>query len=92
MINSAPDLSGAKVVAGQVLIPWKKGKFQGIRIEVDRSDTHGWTFLGVDTSPDFADTFPHPANVTIWKYRAFYIIDDQKVGQCSAVVEVKVGG
>ncbi|MEK0450180.1 MAG: hypothetical protein RL088_2448 [Verrucomicrobiota bacterium] len=92
LINSAPDLTGAKVVAGEVRIPWKKNGFQGIRIEVDRADGKGWVFLAVDTKPGYVDTEPHPATVTIWKYRAFYIMDDQKVGQCSAVVEVKVGG
>lgn len=92
LINSAPDLTGAKVVAGEVRIPWKKAGFQGVRIEKDRGDGTGWHFLAVDTSPGFVDTEEHPATVTIWKYRAFYIMDDKKVGQCSAVVEVKVGG
>jgi hypothetical protein len=92
LINSAPDLTGAKIVAGEVRIPWKKNGFQGVRIEVDRADGKGWVFLAVDTRPGYVDTEDHPATATIWKYRAFYIKDDQKVGQCSAVVEVRVGG
>ncbi len=92
VINAAPDLTGAKIVAGEVRIPWKKGGFQGIRIEKDRGDGHGFVFIAVDTTPGYVDTEAHPATLTIWKYRAFYIIGDVKVGQCSAVVEVKVGG
>ena len=92
VINAAPDLTGAKIVAGEVRIPWKKAGFQGVRIEKDRGDGHGFIFLAVDTSPGFVDTEEHPATLTIWKYRAYYIMDDKKVGQVSAVVEVKVGG
>ncbi|MEK0449438.1 MAG: hypothetical protein RL088_1706 [Verrucomicrobiota bacterium] len=54
-----------------------------VRIDVDRA---------VDTKPGYVDTEDHPATATAWKYRAFYIMDDQKVGQCSAVVEVHGGG
>lgn len=91
-VDGQPDLTGAKVAGGQVIIPWAKGKYQGIRIEKDRGDGTGFHFIAVDTSPDYIDTEPHPTTPTIWKYRAFYIVDDQKVGQCSAVVEVRVGG
>ena len=90
--TTGPDLIGAKVVAGEVRIPRRKNGFQGVRIEDDRTDGKGWVFLAVDTKPDYADTEDHPATATIWKYRAFYLKDDQKVGQCSAVVEVRVGG
>lgn len=89
--TAQPDLTGAKVVADEVRIPWKKGKFDGIRIEVDRGDGKGWTFLAIDTRPDYSDTEPFPAVGAIWKYRAIYLLDDQKVGQWSPTVSVNVG-
>lgn len=91
-VDGQPDLTGPKMAGGQVIVPWAKGKYQGVRVEKDRGDGTGWHFVGVDTTPDYIDTEPHPATLTIWKYRAFYIVGDQKVGQCSAVVEVRVGG
>ncbi len=89
--TAQPDLTGAKVVADGVRIPWKKGAFDGIRIEVDRADGKGWTFLAIDTRPDYADTEPFPASGAVWKYRAIYLLDDRKAGQWSAAVSVTVG-
>ena len=31
----------------------------------------------MDTKPGYVDTEDHPATATAWKYRAFYIMDDQ---------------
>ncbi len=89
--TAQPDLAGARVVADGVRIPWRKGAFDGIRIEVDRGDSKGWQFLAIDTRPDYSDTEPFPAAGAVWKYRAIYLLDDQKVGQWSAAVSVRVG-
>ncbi len=86
-----PDLTGAKVVAAAVLIPWTKGKFHGIRIEADRGDGKGWAFLAIDTRPDDSDTEPFPSGGAVWRYRAIYLLDDEKVGQWSPAVSVNVG-
>lgn len=87
--NAQPDLTGAKVIADTVRIPWKKGGFDGIRLEVDRGS--GWAFLAIDTRPDYTDTEPFPASGTLWKYRAIYLLNDEKVGQWSPAVSVRVG-
>jgi len=89
--SAQPDLAGAKVVADSVLISWKKAAFDGVRIEVDRADGKGWVFLAIDTRPDYTDTEPFPAAGAVWKYRAIYLLDDQKVGQWSPAVSVRVG-
>jgi hypothetical protein len=62
----------------------------GCEIEVDRGT--GWTLLTIDTTPDYKDTTPHPATLTRWRYRAIYRVEDARVGQWSAAVEVAVGG
>jgi hypothetical protein len=89
--SARPDLTGAKVVGDRVRIPWVKGSFDGVCIEADRGDGKGWQFLAIDTRPDYADSEPFPAGGGVWKYRAIYLMDDQKVGQWSAVVSVRVG-
>ncbi len=89
--SARPDLSGARVAADEVRIPWKKGAFDGIRIEVDRGTGGGFTFLAVDTRPDYTDTEPFPAGGATWQYRAIYLLDDQKTGQWSPTVSVRVG-
>lgn len=89
--NSQPDLTGARVVADEVRIPWTKGAFDGILLEVDRGDAKGFTFLATDSRPDYVDTAAFPIGGATWKYRAIYLMDDRKVGQWSAVVSVAVG-
>ncbi len=88
--NGQPDISGANVVANEVRLPWTKGAFDAIWFEVDR-DGKGFAFLAVDTVPDYADTAPFPAGGAVWKYRAIYLLNDQKVGQWSTTVSVRVG-
>ncbi len=89
--GARPDLTGAQVVADAVRVPWKKGRFDGIRIEIDRGDSKGFVFLAVDTRPDYTDTEPFPNGGAVWKYRAIYLLDDEKAGQWSATASVRVG-
>ncbi len=82
----------ASFLAGQVLIGWTKGNFDGVRIEVDRADGKGYVFLAIDTQPDYTDSTPLPPAGTsaIWKYRAIYLLADEVVGQWSDEVKVTV--
>ncbi len=68
---------------------WVKGGFDALYIEVDRDGT-GFKFLALDTEPDYVDTAALPANTTQWKYRATYILHDEKVGLRSDEVSVAV--
>jgi hypothetical protein len=67
---------------GKVLDAWEA--------EVDRGS--GYVPLTFDTSPGYLDTAPQPAQRTRWKYRAWFRVDDHRVGLLSNVVMVDVGG
>jgi hypothetical protein len=90
----APKLTAEATTTG-VKIGWGWQGFSEFldqcEIEVDRSDTQGWTLLTYDTTPGYKDTTPLPT-LTKWKYRAIYRVDDARVGQWSAEVSVTVGG
>ena len=47
-------------------------------------------FLAVDAVPHYTDTTPITAPA-VWKYRAIYLIADEKVGQMSDVISINVG-
>ena len=90
-INAAqPDLTGARVEGDKVRVPWIKSLFDALYVEVDRGDGKGFVFLATDTRPDYYDTAPFPPGGAVWKYRAIYLLADEKVGQWSAVVTVRV--
>jgi hypothetical protein len=65
----------------------------GIEIFVDRGDGV-FVFLDMDTVPDYLDKSPLPASGTsvVWKYKAIYRLNDQQVGQWSAVASISVMG
>ena len=96
--QSAPDPAAQpllKTRAGAGGLPellWKKGPYDGIRIQVDRGDGKGWVFLTYDSTPNYTDTAPLPAAPVKWKYRAIYRVGDAQVGLWSGTVEVTVGG
>jgi hypothetical protein len=74
---------------GEVEIQWRKGKADAIHIETDKG-AGTWSFLAVDTVPHYTDTTPI-TGPGIWKYRAIYLINDEKVGQWSDVASISVG-
>lgn len=73
---------------GQVEIQWVKGDADALFIETDKGT--GWQFLAVDTVPHYTDTTRITA-ASSWKYRAMYLVNDEKVGQWSAVESIAVG-
>jgi hypothetical protein len=94
-----PDLIGCKpsigirlIEGGKPEILWKKGDYEGINIEVDRGNGT-FTFLAVDSYPNYTDNAPLPAagSSAIWKYRAIYRYNDIAVGLWSDIVSVTVG-
>jgi hypothetical protein len=97
---SAPDLVNAKpqieirlVQGGKPEILWTKGEYDGLAIYVDRG-TDAWSFLAIDTYPDYIDNFALPASgsAAVWRYRAIYRYDDIEVGMWSDIVSITVGG
>ncbi len=76
------------VVAMGVLVKWRKGFAEGLRIYVDRGS--GFVWLATDSEPDYLDTFAMPAAAATWKYKAVYEIDGEAVGQFSDEAQVQV--
>lgn len=77
---------------GKVNLLWKKRNFSGILIEKDSGA--GFATLDKDFSPDFIDNsaMPVQGESAIWKYRASYMVGDDKVGLMSDVVSITVAG
>lgn len=88
LVTVQPVLKVRLIDGGQPEIGWKKQRFTGLRIEVDRGA--GWVFLAVDTIPAFLDKFPLPKTPAVWKYRAMYLKGDTLVGQWSTTASVTV--
>ena len=76
------------VLGSGVLVKWRKGFAEGLRIFVDRGT--GYILLAMDTEPDYLDTVAMPAAATTWKYKAIYEIDGEEGGQFSNEVQVQV--
>jgi hypothetical protein len=89
--NSQPTLKSV-MRGGVVNLLWKKGKLDGILIEKDSGD--GFVTLDKDFHPDFIDNSVMPAQgqSAIWKYRAIYLMNDEKVGMWSDTITVTVSG
>ena len=79
---------------GHPHLVWKKGKFQGVEIWVDRNDTKGWVKLERDFHPDYTDKYALPATgqSAVWIYKMIYLYKDEIVGEWSAEQSVTVYG
>ena len=77
---------------GKVNVVWKKGRYSGILIEKDSGN--GFEYVDRDFTPDFVDhsALPAQGQSAIWKYRASYLVNDEKVGIWSDVVTITVAG
>ena len=93
LVTLQPILT-AEIIGNNVHLGWNwqgYGAFLDmLEIQVDRGS--GWVHLASDTTPNYIDTMPFPANFTGWKYRAIFHIGDAAVGIWSAVVSVGVAG
>jgi hypothetical protein len=91
-LNAAQPILKVVLRGGQVNLLWKKGKYGGIIIEKDSGA--GFVTLDKDFHPDFIDNSPLPAQgqTALWKYRAYYLLNDEKIGQVSDIVSTTVAG
>ncbi len=78
---------------GRVHIDWKKGSMDALEIHKS-SDGQVWSFLAIDTKPDYIDTSAMPAagQSAIWYYKAIYRKNDEQAGQWSDVASIAVKG
>jgi hypothetical protein len=83
-----------KIQAGHPIIMWNKGNAAAIEIWVDRGEGNNFTQLAINTEPNTADNGPLPAPGTsaMWRYKAIYLLHDERVGQWSDVISVSVNG
>ncbi len=73
---------------GQVEVQWTKGDADALMIESDKG-SGSWQFLAIDTVPHYPDTTTISAP-SLWKYRAMYMVNDERVGQWSDVASITV--
>jgi hypothetical protein len=96
--EATPDLATLQPVltttlnSGRVIIGWTRGAADALELYVDRGDGKGFVFLAVDSVPDSIDTETLPVTPAVWKYKAMYRKDDERIGQWSAPVSVGLGG
>ena len=92
ILNAVPEITVRPVGGGKPEIVWSRGSFDGVEIWVDRGS--GFAFLAIDSHPNYTDTsaMPAPNASAVWKYKAIYILNDERVGNWSAVVSIHVGG
>jgi hypothetical protein len=90
--DTAKPIIKAILRGGKVDLVWKKGEFTGIVIEKDSGA--GYVMLDKDFQPDFTDAtlLPAAGQSALWKYRASYLIKDNKVGVWSDEVSITVTG
>ena len=72
---------------------WKKGAMAAL--EIQKMDAAGvWRFLAIDTEPNYIDTAPLPSadSAEVRKYRAIYMLHDERYGQWSDVTSFTVSG
>lgn len=93
--DGQPVLKPGLSTGGHPELKWKKGKFDGIEVWIDRNDGKGWVYLDKDMRPDFTDKItPLPAAgaSAVWKYRAIYLYKGEQAGQWSEVISITVHG
>lgn len=88
--ETKPTISLRPAGEGNVEIVWKKSGFAAIEFELSLDGGATWTFLGMDTSPNYTDSTPVTA-AQKRSYRAIYRDGDGRVGQWSDVVSTTVG-
>jgi hypothetical protein len=84
-----PKLKGRALANSVVRLDWAKGKFAGVIVEGQYTDT-GWTEIGRDSHPPFIDTRPprEAGKPEVRRYRMIYMLKDEAVGDYSYIVDV----
>lgn len=79
-INAAkPPIIGLAMAGSKVLVKWKKGRFDGIKI-FRKIGNGEYVEAGVDTKPDWLDSRPLPTVPEVWTYKLVYFLDDSEIG------------
>lgn len=91
VVLTAPVLT-VKMEGGSPVIGFKKGKSDGIKLYSRRGAETEFSFLAVDTKSPYVDNRPKliPSAPEKRDYQAFFVVDDQQVGEESAVKSITV--
>ena len=98
--QTPPDLTAVQpgldtAISGNlVTVKWgwngNSAYLDACEIWVDRGDGRGFNLLTIDTTPNYTDTQPFPANPARWTYKAIYRLNDAQIGIWSLPVSVTV--
>jgi hypothetical protein len=82
------------LAAGHPILDWIKDISDGVDIWKDDGSGTGFIYIGRDNKSPFPDKSDLPAagQSKIWKYKLIYVVNDEPVGDYSAVLEVTVKG
>jgi hypothetical protein len=91
--DDKPTLDASIGDGGHPHVDWTKAGNDAIEIWKS-TDGVNWTFIAVDTTPDYTDTAALPAagQSAVWRYKAIYRHKDEHAGQWSDVVSITVMG
>lgn len=90
-VLTSPELR-IEVEGGNPVISFVKQSSDGIRLYSKRGTEAGFSFLAVDTRSPYVDNRENetPGTPEVREYYAYYMKDDEQVGQQSNIISVKV--
>ena len=82
---------GIRLQADHPVIIWTKGNAAALEIWVDRGEGN-FVLLAINIEPYTTDNGPLPpvGSSQLWRYKAIYILHDERVGQWSDIISVTV--
>lgn len=89
-----PPVLKVTLIGGHPVISYRKGSADGIVLYCMRGDEEQMTLLAVDTRSPYADTRPNlqPDAPEARHYMAYFLKNDEQVGQPSATAQILVAG
>ena len=87
-----PELKLKSNHAHNVVIPWTKGAWSGVKVQARSEGTGTWTDLGLDLFSPYVDTRPLlvPNTPEVREYRACHINGDTSLENWSSILVVNV--
>jgi hypothetical protein len=87
--TAKPPILGLSIEASKVILKWRKGTFDGIKIYRKVNDG-AFEMAGVDIRPHWSDPRPLPNSAETWTYKIQYFFDDSDVGLFSDESSINV--
>lgn len=87
--TAKPQILGLSIEASKVVLKWRKGTFDGIKVYRKVNDG-AFEMAGVDIRPHWNDPRPLPNTAETWTYKIQYFYDDSDVGLFSDESSINV--